>query len=99
MPRRPSKPAATRRPSRGQATSSGRAWGRWLISGVAALVLAGGLWALVPDGPEGLRARAEAAERAGEWSRALPLWRAVNRTRLARGRTHLAEARACLALD
>lgn len=63
------------------------------------LALVVGAWLVVPERPERLRARAEAAERAGDWSSALSYWRALNQTRLARARTHLAEARACLALD
>jgi Flp pilus assembly protein TadD len=45
-----------------------------------------------------LRDRAEAEARSGNWPAALEDWRAVNRTRLAGGRTYLAEARACLSL-
>ncbi len=48
--------------------------------------------------PERLREAAEAATRAGDWPRALEAWRALNQTRLARGRTYFQEARACLAL-
>lgn len=98
MPRRARKPAARRRPDQGPESPKRRVRGLW---GIAAAVagLAIGAWFLFPERPERLRARAEAAERAGDWSSALRLWRAVNQTRLARGRTHLAEARACLALD
>jgi tetratricopeptide (TPR) repeat protein len=56
-------------------------------------------WALSPEDPARLRARAEAEARAGDWPAALEHWRAVNRTGLARGRTHLAEARAGLELN
>lgn len=56
-------------------------------------------WSWLRAGPERLRVRAEEAARAGDWATALRCWRAVNQTRRARGRTYLAEARACLALD
>ncbi len=67
------------------------------MAGVASLALV--IWALSSEKPERLRDQAEAATRAGDWASALKDWRRVNQTRLARGRTHLAEARACLALD
>jgi thioredoxin-like negative regulator of GroEL len=63
---------------------------------LAASVLA---WALAPERASRLEARAEAEARAGDWPRALEDWRALNRTRHARGRTFLGEAKACLALD
>ncbi len=68
---------------------------------MAALValVAVAAWKLAPEDPDRLRERAEAATRAGDWPTALDRWRALNRTGHARGRTHLAEARACLALD
>jgi tetratricopeptide (TPR) repeat protein len=53
---------------------------------------------LIADSPEQLTTRAEAAARASDWITALRLWRSVNTTKAARSATHLAEARACLAL-
>ena len=46
----------------------------------------------------GLRAEAERAALAGDWSAALRAWRAFNATSAARAATHLAEARAALSL-
>jgi predicted Zn-dependent protease len=77
-----------------------RRW-RWVLAGsgglavLLALVLAGGG---LSESPARLRARAESAARAGDWAAALRAWRSLNATGAARGATHLAEARACLAL-
>ena len=70
----------------------------WAIAGfvVATALVA---WALTPADPASLRTRAEAAEAAKDWPAALKAWRAINATKLARGRTLLGEARALLALD
>ncbi len=73
--------------------------GRRALALVAAVVAVVAAWRLVPEDPDRLRERAEAATRAGDWPTALGYWRALNRTGHARGRTHLAEARACLKLD
>ncbi len=56
----------------------------------------GGIWWW--SRPERLRSHAIAAAKAGQWAEALDSWRSVNATRLARGTTYLAEARAALAL-
>jgi tetratricopeptide (TPR) repeat protein len=70
----------------------------WAITGfvVATLLV---VWALAPADPVALRTRAEAAEAAKDWPAALNAWRAINRTKSARGRTLLGEARALLGLD
>ena len=44
-----------------------------------------------------LRVRAEASSRAGDWSKALGLWRRINAGSGATGATYLGEGRACLA--
>ncbi len=97
-PRRPSRPAPAARPgARWPARRPG-----WPAVGVAAVVAVGlgvGAWRLAADDPARLRARAEAAEAAGDWPSARDAWRSLNRTPAARGRTWLAEARACLAID
>jgi Tetratricopeptide repeat len=67
------------------------------IAGVLAVVMT--VWWLIPPGAETLRARAESAELAKDWPSALRNWRALNRSKAARGRTWLAEARAAMALD
>ena len=48
--------------------------------------------------PGAILASAEAATRAKDWPRALAAWRRVNASSLARGSSHMAEARAALAL-
>ena len=73
--------------------------GRRALAVVAVLVAVVAAWSLVPEDPHRLRDQAEAATRDGDWPTALERWRTFNRTGHARGRTHLAEARACLALD
>jgi thioredoxin-like negative regulator of GroEL len=75
----------------------------WAVSAAVSVavvsVLALGLaWAYAAGRPARLRARAEAASRAGDWPAALAAWRAVNAGGPARARTLLAEARAALAL-
>src|SRR5262245_60424794 len=92
-PRSPRKEA--RRPPR---QGSSRAW---LWTGVCGLAIVGAgilLWAIVPEDPARLKARAEAAARAGDWAQALSAWRAFNLRNESTAATHLAEARACLAL-
>src|SRR5438874_9788112 len=95
----------TAAPGRTAPTESGRGFGqgrwRWVLAGVGGLAvvlvlaLIGGL---IPESPARLHARAESAARAGDWATALRSWRVLNATGAARGATHLAEARACLAL-
>ncbi|MGP0068244.1 MAG: tetratricopeptide repeat protein [Isosphaeraceae bacterium] len=112
MPRRPAgrsrsrakapaepKPAA---PRPGSVRSPGRGRRGWVLAGVLGVAVVGLLVLIVrsiPESPERLRAEAESAARAGDWTRALRAWRALNATRTARGATHLGEARACLALN
>jgi tetratricopeptide (TPR) repeat protein len=64
---------------------------------VATVALAFSVW-YAQTRPQVLLARAEAATRAGDWPKALATWRQVNASPRARGSTHLAEARAALAL-
>src|SRR5258708_2820462 len=99
MPRRATRPVASRRDDRKQGAAGGRflIWG--LAAGSALVVLAVWLWFNAVESPDRLRGRAEAATGARDWPEALRLWRALNQTNLARARTHKAEARACLALD
>ena len=101
MPRRP--PSPRRSPRKRAGTASPRpAFGtRRVVAAVGlAAVSAASLaaWAWTAGGPARLVARAEAASKAGDWAEALVRWRAVNASGSARGRTHLAEARAALAL-
>ncbi|HEY2158356.1 MAG TPA: tetratricopeptide repeat protein [Isosphaeraceae bacterium] len=99
MPRRPA-PRRSMRPARasGDRPRGGRL--PFLTAGIASIVaIALGLWWLVPPGPETLRARAERAEVAKDWPKALDAWRAVNKTPATRARSWLGEARAALALD
>ncbi len=90
--------APRRRPLPVTATKTG-AW-VW-IGSLAAIVAVAGLaaWFFLPPSPASLRGRAEAAEVAKDWPTALRAWRTINATKLARGRTWLGEARACLGLD
>ena len=76
-----------------------RAWKVIVPSVVLVLsaACAGWIWYLQTR-PEALVARAEAATRARDWPRALAAWRKVNASPRARGSSHLAEARAALAL-
>ena len=72
----------------------------WIAVGAMAAVgvgVAGFFW-FRPTGPEAMVDRAEAATRSGDWPKALAAWRAVNATPRARASSHLAEARAALAL-
>jgi tetratricopeptide (TPR) repeat protein len=55
-------------------------------------------WAMARESPGRLAARAEAEAARGDWPAALTLWRALNRTTSADGRSWMGEARACLAL-
>jgi tetratricopeptide (TPR) repeat protein len=79
----------------------------WRVRRLGVIVLGGLVVALgaglivalrMPESPEALRLRADAAARAGHWDAALRDWRAVNRSKVADARSHLAEARAALAL-
>lgn len=65
---------------------------------VIAAVMAIAITRTLSGSPDRLRAGAERAARSGDWREALRAWRALNATTAARGETHLAEARACLAL-
>ena len=99
MPGRPHSPAPRpkrrRRITYREQTSSTT---RLALGGVVFIIAAGmaGIWWWTR--PERLRAQAVVASRAGNWAEALIAWRGVNATRLARGATFLAEARAALAL-
>ncbi len=101
MPRRPPARRTARPPQpRGTPPSHARrrrlAWGASLL--VAVVVL--GAIAAVLFGPSRVSLeRAQRAEAAKDWPEALRLYRALNRTSTARGRTWLGEARAALALD
>jgi tetratricopeptide (TPR) repeat protein len=97
MPRRPAPRTSAHRSTRGVERARGAR--RLAVAIPVALAAAALAWSLVPEGADRLEARAEAAARAGDWTRALELWRALNRTGRARGRTFLGEAKACLALD
>ncbi len=99
MPRRATRPATTRRADRRRVATPGRRVWPWLVGGLVLIVVGVGLWTLAPESPSHLHARAEAASKARDWPEALKLWRAVNRTPLARSRTYLAEEEACIALD
>ena len=66
--------------------------------GLSVLVALAAIARLVTGSPDRLRAEAERAERAADWPAAAQAWRAFNATDQARGATHLAEARARLAL-
>lgn len=102
MPRHPSKlPSARRGRREPEAANAGRFPKPWILAAIGAVAVAvvAVVWTMLPERPEGLRERAEAATRAEDWPQALRLWREVNKTRLARGSTYLAEARACLALN
>ncbi len=65
-----------------------------LVGGLVCIILASLVRA--PD-PARLRVQAEAAAQAGDWTRALELWRQLNATRGATTATLLGEGRACLA--
>ncbi|HEV3167599.1 MAG TPA: tetratricopeptide repeat protein [Isosphaeraceae bacterium] len=66
------------------------------LGGIGAAVA---VWALTPEDPARLMARAEAAARSSDWPAAQKDWRAVNQTRFASAQSFLGEARASLALD
>ena len=84
-------PAAPRRRPGGR-------WAKWVLTGLSVLVALAAIARLIGGSPDRLRAEAERAERAGDRAAAARAWRAFNATDEARGATHLAEARACLAL-
>lgn len=104
MPRRP--PARSR--SRGEASPAAfppaptdrprRRSLRWILIGLSVVVALAAIAQLVTGSPSRLRASAERAARANDWPGALRAWRAFNATGEASGATHLAEARAALAL-
>jgi Flp pilus assembly protein TadD len=104
MPRRP--PARSRsrakeppapRPS-APPERLGRKRLRLILTGLSILVALAVIGRLFSGSPARLRAEAERAARASDWAGALRAWRAFNATGEARGATHLAEARAALAL-
>ena len=77
----------------------GRRVGRWALGALLMLAMAGiAAWGYAAGRPARWRARAEAAERAGDWTTALEAWRAVNAGPEARATTLLAQARAAVAL-
>src|SRR5438270_2252538 len=82
-----------RGPGRAVARSGQRGRGAVVGTGVVVvLTVAGAAWYGVTRlRPERLRARAEAASRAGDWPTALSAWREVNASPRARGETFLAE--------
>ena len=88
-----SKPTPAARRDRPGRRRRSRAWGIGLA--VAAAVV--GAWMLVPEGPTHLRRRAEAAERAEDWSGAAEAWGRLNRSGAGDGASELAEARDLLA--
>lgn len=107
MPRRNPPPSPPRRPPRRGESGPGRlppsrSKTRLRVAAalgaLIALAIGAWAWAYARNAPELALGRAEAAARAGDWSEAVAAWRQVNTSRLARGRTHLAEAQACLAL-
>ncbi len=71
---------------------------RWAIATALTVLILGGLGVWIWTRPARLRAQAEAAVRAGDWSGALAAWHALNATPDATGATLVAEARAALAL-
>jgi Flp pilus assembly protein TadD len=77
---------------------TGRNHWRWTLSGLSILVALAAIARLYSGTPSRLRAEAERAARANDWAGALRAWRALNATGAARGATHLAEARAALAM-
>ena len=84
-----------------QVQSRGRGCTSWVRIALAGITISFFLilirW-LASDSPAILRSKAEAAARAGNWLTAVQYWRAINTTSSAQNYTHLAEARACLAL-
>ena len=93
-PRRPIRPAPAAAPRRRSGTNHPRLVVACVV--VAAALI--GLGVRYAIGPVSLD-RAQEAEAAKDWPRALKAYRAVNRSPGARGRTWLGEARAALALD
>jgi predicted Zn-dependent protease len=70
-----------------------------VLCGIALLLFLMLIGWLASDSPGRLRAQAEAATQAGDWTSALRYWRALNSIKSARSNvTQLEEARACLAL-
>jgi predicted Zn-dependent protease len=69
-----------------------------MLAGLSVLVVLAAMAQRFSGSPARLRAEAERAARANDWAGALRAWRAFNATSQARGATHLAEARAALAL-
>src|SRR4051794_26620081 len=102
MTRRPAKsPPPRRRPAarpRGPVPGLRRSLARLAPVAVGLGGLAALIWLVRPEDPAALRARAEAAARAGDWDAALTAWRALNRTAHADGRSLLGEARVLLEL-
>jgi tetratricopeptide (TPR) repeat protein len=92
MARRTRSPSASRAPGPSRRATLGA-----LATSLVVLILgASGLWFWTR--PVRLRAQAEAAAKAGDWSSALAAWHALNATSSATGATLVAEARANLAL-
>ncbi len=85
------RPAAAGRPPRS-------AWWRWVLAGLSIIVALATVAQLGRESPGHWRSEAERAARAGDTAGALRAWRAFNATDAARGESHLAEARAALAL-
>lgn len=87
-------------PRRSGARSGTSSRPRWLPAWAWNLVLAGGMGLVLLirflslENGDRLRMRAEAASRAGDWSKALGLWRRINAGFGATGATYLAEGRA-----
>ena len=104
MPRRPSARSRTRveeQPEPEESAPAGHPgwirWG-WVLTGLAILVALAAIARLSSGSPSRLRAEAERAARAEDWAGALRAWRAFNASSAATGATHLAEARAALAM-
>jgi tetratricopeptide (TPR) repeat protein len=110
MPRRPrGQPQARVKPTdlgqRDSGTGANKLLGRGrkprilaALGGIALSLLLVLIGWLAADSPARLRSQAEAAARAGDWTKSLQYWRAVNSSVTARSSSHLGEARACLAL-
>ena len=101
MPRRPpSSRRNVRAPRRaGRVEDQARTLEVWrgvVVAAVAIAAILGIMYAFTR--PTHRLERAEAATKAGDWRAALEEWRAVNATDQARASTHLAEAKAALAL-
>src|SRR5262249_19984959 len=101
MPRRPaarSRIRAKEQPAPGPTGPPSR--NRWKLglAGLSIVVALAMIGQLYSGSPARLRAEAERAARAEDWAAALRAWRAFNATSAARGATHLAEARAALAI-